>query len=211
MKPKRLYFVPLVLALLGFGLLQQSGSPSEGYHDQLGFSLMPGSNSSPVSYHIVRKYDDPARPVEAWSITQNSFLTIAIGWGESTANPNKENLFDKYEVANCGYRPDTVIRRVYYKGGISCNPLSDLWRLYNKEWPYYSAPVKVSADKPSVNNPIGPGPGWSREKNMPSPGQQEILKSYGAEFWSDMIYGEKAFQLLHDMQDENWVANYKSS
>lgn len=208
---KRFHIVPFLLLLLGFGLFQQAGDPSQGYTDSLGFSLMPGANSSPVTFHIVRKYDDPAKEISVSNISQGSFLSIATGWGESTANPNKENLFDKYDVANCGYRGDTIIRHVLYKGGLICNPLNDLWRLSYNEWPFYTAPVKVDPQKPSVNNPIGPGPGWAKEKSNPSPGQQDILKKYGTTFYNDIIYGANAFYLLHDMQDNDWVSRYKSS
>lgn len=211
MVAKRFHIIPLILALLGLGLFQQAGDPSEGYTDSLGFSLMPGANSAPVSFHIVRKYNDPAKAITATSITQGTFLSVATGWGESTANPKKENLFDKYDVANCGYRGDTVIRHVLYKGGLSCNPLNDLWRLAYKEWPFYAPTPKVNPQQASVSNPVGPGPGWAKEKHMPSQGQQEILKKYGTTFFNDIIYGENAFFLLKDMQDNDWVTSYKSS
>ena len=212
MAATRKYLIPLILTCLGFGLLQQSGDPSDGYTDSLGFSLMPGANSSPVSYYVVRKFDDPAKQIVATNISQGSFLSIAVGWGESSANPKKENLFDKYEVANCGYKGDTIIKHVLYKGGLVCNPLNDLWRLAYNEWPFYTAPPKVNPQQQaSVGNPIGPGPGWAKEKINPSPGQQDILKKYGTTFFNDIIYGDNAFFLLHDMQDNDWVSTYKSS
>src|SRR5574337_133247 len=102
----------IVLPCVGFvlfGLFTQSSDPAETYHDYLGFSLLPGANSTPVTYHIVRVYDDPNHPVTANNISEGEFLTIAVGWGESSANPANENLFDKYDVANCGYHADTII------------------------------------------------------------------------------------------------------
>jgi hypothetical protein len=208
----RVHIIPFLLGILGFGLLQQSGDASQTAHDYLGFSLIPGSNSSLVSFYLVRKYEDPAKSNEFTNISEASFLNIALGWGESSANPNKENLFTKYDVSNCGYKGDTVIKHMIVKGGFFCDPLADIWRLRYSEWPYAFQPPRQKNQQPSVNNPVGPGPGWAREKLNPSEGQQEILKGYGPnDFYEDVIFGEKAFQLLHDIQDANWVGRYKSS
>lgn len=209
---KRLHTVPIVLALLSFGLFQQSGEPAGTYHYYLGFSLMPGANSQPVTYHIVCVSDDPAKEASVQNITQREWMATAYGWGSAPANPDHENLFDKYEVANCGYTPDTIIHHVLYKGGLYCNPLNDLWRLAHSEWPFGSAaPANYPLPQQSVANPDGPGPGWAHDPYRPSDGQINILKGYGASDWIDIIYGDNAFHLLHDMQDPAWVSRYQSS
>ena len=205
---KRLHIIPLALAILGLGLFQQSSDPASTSHEYLGFSLLPGANSNPVTYHIVCKYDDPARPMTAVNITKNEFIAIAYGWGNEAANPTHENLFDKYEVAACGYFPDTVIRMILYKGGMGCRPLDNLWKLGHSEWPGTAA---EKSNGQTVSDPMVPGPGWAREPNHPSDGQLEILKTYGIIYSIDIFYGENAFHLLHDMQDPTWVARYASS
>jgi hypothetical protein len=209
----RRYFhiVPVFLCLLAAGIFVQSSPPATTYHDELGFSLMPGANSSPVSFYIIRKFDDPARVIQATNISKGEFMAIGVGWGDNPANPNHENLFDKYDVVNCGYHNDTVIHRVFFKGGFGCNPLDDLWRLAYSEYPYNGPQTSGSGQNQSVGNPIGPGPGWARDPLKPSEGQQNILQSYGPVFWNDIIHGENAFHLLHDMQDPDWVNRYKSS
>jgi len=210
---KRIYTIPVALALLGFGLFQQSANPSTYSHEYLGFSLMPGANSSPVTYHIICKYDDPAIPTSDENISEREFISIAYGWGESAANPNHENFFDKYQIAHCGYVPDTIIHYILYKGGLGCDPLEDLWKLAHSEWTYGSpAPIgNQPQQKQNVSDPATPGPGWARDPNHPSDGQLNILQQYGAQTYIDIIYGENAFHLLHDMQDPTWVARYQSS
>lgn len=213
MRLKRFHIIPLCLGILGFGLLQQSGSPALTFHDSLGFALLPGSNSSPVSYYLVRKFDDPAKEITAQNISKNEFIAIAYGWGESSANPKAEDLFTKFEIAHCGYTPDTIIHFILYKGGLGCSPLDDLWRLAYNEYPYGNETTNSKpADPKSVVDPSGGrGPGWARTPFKPSEGQIQILQSYGAATFIDIIYGDKAFHLLHDMQDPTWVANYTSS
>ena len=212
MRLKNLPIVPLALCLLGFGLFQQSDQAALTWHDHLGFSLMPGANSSLVSFYIVRKFDDPAKQITAQNITKNEFVAIAYGWGESSANPKAENLFTKFDVKQCGYIPDTIIHHVLYKGGLGCSPLDDLWRLAYSEYPYGGVTTSDAPKDPeSVNNPNGPGPGWARSPFKPSEGQIQILQSYGAATYIDIIYGDNAFHLLHDMQDPLWVAKYAGS
>jgi hypothetical protein len=212
---KRLHIIPLAFALAGFGFLQQSSGPATTSHEYLGFSLLAGANSSPVTYHIVCKYDDPAIPMTAENITSREFIAIAYGWGDSPANPTHENLFDKYEIAHCGYFPDTVIHMILYKGGMACSPTDNLWKLAHSEWPFTAAPADGSPPPKNQNgtvmDPMVPGPGWAREPNHPSDGQVKILQEYGAIYFIDIIYGENAFHLLHDMQDPTWVSRYTSS
>jgi hypothetical protein len=211
MRLKRTHILLLCLFIAGFGLFQQSGDPATTYHDHLGFSLLPGANSHPATYCIVRKFDDPAKQFTAQNISKNEFISIAYGWGNSSANPKNENLFTKFEVAHCGYIPDTVIHHRLYKGGLGCNPLDDLWRLAYSEYPYGSAAPTTPVNPATVNNPGNPGPGWARSPFKPSEGQIQILQSYGAETFIDVIYGDDAFHLLHDMQDLAWVTRYQGS
>jgi hypothetical protein len=208
MTRRRPHLIVPLLAFLAFLLFTQHAGPALTFHDELGFSLMPGANSAPVSFHMVRRYDDPARGIQVSNITQASFVAIAVGWGESSANPNHENLFDNYGITNCGYRGDTIIHRVFYKGGVQCNPVDNLWRLLYNEYPAFSPPPK--SNQPSVNTP-GTGPGWAKHVNHPSDGQTSILQQYGVNHYSDIIYGDNAFRLIHDMQDPEWESKYRGS
>ncbi|HEU4717436.1 MAG TPA: hypothetical protein VFU15_06375 [Bacteroidia bacterium] len=201
----------MTLTVTALGLLQQSYEPSQVYHDSLGYALIPGPNSSPVSYFTVRTYDDPAQGISSTPITRNEFLAIASGWGTSSVNPKNENLFAKYGVQNCGYFPDTIIRHVLYKGGVACSPVDNLWRLYCGEYPFFiQSPVADTLHKQDIQDPGVSDAGWANDTLRPSDGQIGILQGYGVRFFTDIIYGENAFHLLHDMQDPAWVSNYKS-
>lgn len=202
----------LIFAIAGFGFLQQSSRIELYYKEYLGFSLMPGANSTAVTFHIIKKWDDPAKPIEAVNISQAEFMRIACGFQDSYANPKKENLFTKYGLIDCGYFNDTVIKGRIYNGGMRCNTVEDLWRLRYGEWPFYIAPPRATNNSPTTLDPIGPGPGWARKPLMPSEGQLDILRGYGpVDPMVDVIWGDKAFQLLKDMQDEAWVSTYKGS
>ncbi len=173
---------------------------------------MPGANSTAVTFHIIKKWDDPKKPLEAVNISQAEFMRIAVGFQESNANPNKKNLFSEYGVNNCGYFNDTIISRILYPGGMQCNPVNDLWRLRYAEWPYYIAPPR-GKQQANTLDPIGPGPGWAQKPLRPSDGQLDILKAYGpiTDPMVDVIWGADAFRLLKDMQDITWVSNYRGS
>ena len=205
-------FVVLIFAILGWGLLQQSSRVELYYKEYLGFSLMPGANSTAVTFHIVKKWDDPKKPIEAVNISQQEFMRIACGFQESGANPNKENLFAKYGLIDCGFFNDTVIGGRLYDGGMRCNTVNDLWRLRWGEWPFYIAPPRTTNNSPNTLDPQGPGPGWARKPLQPSEGQLDILRAYGPEDpMIDVIWGEQAFKLLKDMQDDGWVSTYKGA
>ncbi|GAB4139456.1 MAG: hypothetical protein Fur0041_14600 [Bacteroidia bacterium] len=169
-----------------------------------------GANSSPVSYHIVRKFSDPSKEIQAYSISGAEFKRIACGFAPpSSVNPKAENLFAKYGIEDCGYFGDTIIHHVLYKGGLRCNVIDEVWRLRYKEWPYH---VQSKPNQQSVLNPATSGPGWAREELQPSEGQLNILKGYGIQhFVDEIIYGENAFRLLKDIQDDTWVSTYRSS
>lgn len=184
-------------ALIVWALSQQAGSPSEGYRDEIGFALMPGPNSSPITFRCRRVYNDPARPTTGSTISRLEFMSIASGTRPHPANPKQENLFVKYEIAECGFVSDTLIGGIYLRAGYPCTVVDDIWKLGYSTYPYH------------IQNP--PGPGWARFPNHPSEGQQQLLKNYGTNLWNDPIWQENAFKLLHDMQDAGWQGKYAGS
>ncbi len=203
---KTTYITWIGIAALLF--LASWGRVSEYSVSYLGFSLQAGANSSPVSFHVVTKFMDPAKPITAFSISKAEFKRVAAGFMESPANPKKENLFQKYRVNECGYFADTVIQGRFYKGGIQCSAVDELWRLRYGEYPFYGPGTGSNA---SVLDPTIAGPGWAQKPLYPSPGQVEFLKPYGIQTnIIDIIYGENAFRLLADMQNSEWVSDYRS-
>lgn len=212
MRQLRALLTCALLAVAGFGFLQQSTEVELAYKEYLGFSLMPGANSTAVSFHIIRKWDDPKRPIEAVNISEREFMSIAAGLIKHNANPKGENLFATNGMIDCGWFNDTVINMKFYESGMRCNTVHDLWRLRYGEWPYAVPSPRMGNNAPNTLNPVGPGPGWARKPLQPSDGQIMILQEYGAEDpMVDAIWGPNAFRLLKDMQDEAWVTTYRGS
>lgn len=210
MKNCRALLTCALLAVAGFGFLQQSTEVELTYKEHLGFSLMPGANSTAVSFHIIKKWDDPKLPIEAVNITQREFISIASGMMKHNANPKGENLFAKNGLIDCGFFNDTVINMRFYESGMRCNTVNDLWRLRWAEWPFYVAPPRNA--NANTLTPFGPGPGWARKPFQPSEGQLELLKTYGVtDPMVDAFWGANAFRLLKDMQDPAWVTTYRGS
>lgn len=114
-------------------------------------------------------------------LTQDAFVYQAAGRTNSKANPNGENFFEKYGVKD----PNIV---------------EELWKLRYFEYPY-----RTSRTMPT---------GWSTNDSIPTiPSKQqfEILKKYGIKRISDFCYGENAFELLRDMENDKWIERYKNS
>lgn len=212
MKKLRALLTCALLAVAGFGFLQQSSRVELAYKEYLGFSLMPGANSTAVTFHIIKKWDDPKLPLEARNISQAEFMRIASGMLKCDANPKGENLFAVNGMTDCGWFDDTVVNRIFYESGIRCNTMNDIWRLRYGEWPFHIQAPRVGNNGPNTLSPVGPGPGWARKPLQPSEGQLEILKGYGPEDpMVDAIWGADAFRLLKDMQDDGWVTTYRGS
>jgi hypothetical protein len=76
-----------------------------------------------------------------------------------------------------------------------CLPLDALWKLR-----YGGATSNTGTS------------GWAQEVNAPGVRQQIILQSYRSpheEHWIGPYFGARAFALLHDIQDEQWIASYR--
>ncbi len=93
--------------------------------------------------------------------------------------------------------PDTVdFMREY---NISFKTIKNLWKLKYSEYPW----------RKKHEDHI---PGWARKTLAPSNAQMEILKQYGIKkFIVEPIYGPNLIHLLQDMQNPDWVQNYKNA
>lgn len=72
-----------------------------------------------------------------------------------------------------------------------------LWKLQYSEYPF---------DR--KQNPDTKG--WAKMKYSPSKGQLQFLRQYGIKNITDFFYGKNLFRILKDIQDTNWVGNYKN-
>ena len=180
----------ILCCLIGQGLFP--GNPQEQSHPAtgpyLGFNLMPGPNNGMINFVIVSLLPDGRK--DAQFITRSEFIRLASGVTASDVNPDKLNLFSKYEVEDCGVYRDSIFKKTRFE----CSSLDQLWKLRYRKSPYGGADSL----------------GWTNS-SVPSPGQMSILKEYGATGVDDIIYGEQAFRLLHDMQSYAWQSRYKSN
>jgi hypothetical protein len=150
---------------------------------------MPGANNTLVTFVMVRVLPDGRKDVRG--ISRNEFIRLACGQcHDEDVNPNRENLFAKYEVEECGLYRDSIFKKTSFL----CSSLDQLWKLRYQRGPYGGSDSL----------------GWTGA-TVPSNGQMGILKQYGAESLDDYIYGENAFKLLHDMQSFAWQSRYKGS
>jgi hypothetical protein len=137
-------------------------------------------NGTLFIYNVV---DD--KVVDSDPIGEKPFIMQALGVEHSRANPLSENFFARYAIVGCEGVIDTTTGDVRYR----CLPLRDLWKLSDGK------------------------AGWSENTYTPSLRQQQILAEYRPSrdiHWQGPYYGERAFRLLHDLQDAEWVQNYRS-
>lgn len=155
---------------------------------EFGFSLNPTAQGELSALFIYTVKDGvvlgsvPMRPM--------FFVLQASGLMESKANLESVDLFDHYGIKDCGVWTDGDAIRTE----LDCNTLGNLWKL-------------------RYHNGMGaqPGEGWAGEAFRPSDRQQIILQLYRPlhhEHWQGPYFGERAFRLLHDMQDPAWVKSY---
>ncbi len=125
------------------------------------------------------------------TLTEKEFIYYASGKWPSIYNPEKKNLFEERNLL-CGVTQDTFsLKEIEY-----CIPLDSLWKLRFSSYPYRSS------------NELG----WSPRLMRPSTKQELYLyRNYGIKNIDTDFFIDSAFwQLLSDVQDTLWIANYKS-
>lgn len=158
------------------------------YHYAIG--VIPSANSQLLSYAILTEID--GKIVGSQIIREQSFMYSIMGYWPNKANPNKENLLEKYGVDSC-YLYKNYSNKI---SGFYAKPISEMWKLrYNQH------PILYDVES-----------GWSQEKYKPSPAQSKFLyKNYGVgNIKTDYFYGDSLFKILKDVQDPAWRVTYAS-
>jgi hypothetical protein len=124
-------------------------------------------------------------------LTENEFIHIASGKWPSIYNPKRINYFEKNGL-NCGVLKDEIT----FKDYSYCNSMDSLWKLRFEKHPF----------------DITKGNGWSHRKFRPTIGQEQYLfKTFGIkQIDGDYFLDSNFWNLLHDVQDPEWIKNYKS-
>lgn len=123
-------------------------------------------------------------------LTENEFVHVASGKWPSIYNPKRENFLEKHGL-DCGIVVDSFSR----KESSYCFPADSLWRIrFNKH------PFDLKA-----------GNGWSNKPFKPSSAQEIFLfEHYGIkQIDCDYFEGKYFWQILEDVQNPEWIANYK--
>lgn len=107
-----------------------------------------------------------------------NFIMQIMGKEVSLANEKNENFFQNYKIKD----PDIV---------------AQIWRLRYALYPFACQNCDTMGWTYNMSNPF-----------MPTEKQMIILQNYGIKNITDIIYGEKLFMLLKDMENKNWVTAF---
>ena len=181
---KNIFFtIILVISFVQISKSQIFGDENETDY-YLGFRIIPSYNSV-GQFAFIYAPNNEVKEINLISLM--TFMSYATGEVHCDANPDSIDFFEKYDVEN---------KNIVY----------DLWKIRYVKYPFKPAIAEIGWSSDTIdpqfpNFPI----------SVPSGKQMILLQNYGFTRISDFIYGEKAFQLLNDMEDPTWVDNYKNT
>lgn len=211
---KKIFFLITVLFIQNFCIAQETFGDNVPLYF-FGYRMITTSNGVGQYFEIYA----PNGTIESVeTITKANFLKKSQGHEHSEANLKQENFFAKYGVVDSAAIMRDVLssfdqsikskdpqlyeykKRTRYNNHVDYlakNAVSDLWKLRFAMFPYAGSEDTI---------------GWTmnfENTYMPRPEQMEILQGYGLQRINDYIWGDNLFRLLKDMQDPNWVEEYK--
>lgn len=163
---------------------------------EFAFNLATSYNSQLVSFAIVASRD--GKVINKRFISETSFIRQVAGLELSKANPEKIDLFEKYELTDCFYKYDSI--KDLFVDGYNCFRLTDLWALKYGRNPFCPGECIPTEDMLVK--------GWATENFRPSWPQLQILQQYGVIYIDDLFHGEDMFRLFSDMKDSKWISTY---
>ncbi len=168
----------------------------------LGITLMPHYPENLVTYNLVEERE--GKITKCQTITERNFLLMAAGEMRCKANPNQINLLEKHNIPLCTITYNQPFRSY----SINCKLIDRLWRV---RYPYHPKSLKHEKDDASILDNVPDSlRGWASGQMNPSEGQFKLLKKYGIDQSSDVIYGDSLWLFLNDICNANWVNTYKS-
>lgn len=190
-------FIQITLrSLFGAGtVLLLAGSHSSPGEDSplittvLAFNLTPHTSGSGNTFAIIDHFEGRIQRIQ--EIPKKSFVLIATGNMKSKANPKQVNFFHHAGVPGCKVEYDAPFR----DWNIDCYPLENLWKLRFQKEPLTAFETDDL--------------GWAGREHCPNDRQMYILAQYGIKGLDDYVMGDKAFELIRDCADPNWISNYK--
>jgi hypothetical protein len=124
-------------------------------------------------------------------LTEREFIYIASGEWPSIYNPERRNYFEEHNL-NIGILKDSLtLKETFY-----CVPCDSLWKIRFSRYPFNTLNEK----------------GWSNELFRPSNLQEKYLYDEFniGNIDSDYFLDSNFWELLSDVQNNDWVLNYKS-
>jgi len=185
--------ITFILLLFNHSLIGQDddiipfGEDSVYQEYYLGFSIKSNMSGGLVNFALIKPLGNGKK--EVILLTQDAFMFQAVGRQKSPGNPQKLNLFEKYQIKN----PNIV---------------NSLWKLRYKENP--NQPLSEYLGHTARASSAG----WSQNEEipfLPTETQMNILKGFGIDRFSSYIYGDNAFRLLSSMENPEWLKIYKES
>ena len=192
-----LFISPLLLLMcVAFAFFSFSSKKHSFVQYEFAFNVGATYNTQLVTFSVVGVRD--GKIVYKRNISESSWIRQVAGLELSKANPNKEDLFEKYELTDCFYKYDSI--KDLYVDGYNCFRLTDLWALRYGRNPHCPGDCIPSEDMLVK--------GWAAQNFRPSWPQIQILQNYGIINIDDTFHGEKMFQLFSDMKDSDWISKY---
>lgn len=198
------YLIAIFILFLGYNpqLTAQQDFGSEEDANPYAFAFQINTTSDGQTVKCAVLYTNPYGKVKAQYLSQRSWVRQFLGYEKSEANPEGENLAEKYKV----FEVPSSVKAMgedeveIYSIERTESILQNLWRLRYSEYPFATTSSEI-------------GDGWAAHPDtnvyyLPSNEQFEILENYGVNTINDFFIGEDAFSLLRDMLDKNWQNNY---
>ncbi len=165
--------------------------------------LLPSLNGNLIQVAVKKK--NSVNKDDIKFLTLNSWARQLAGYETSDANPDRENLTEKYKIfevpSEASNKGNEEIE--FYTVKKIEAILNNLWRLKYSEYPYFNS--EKNEDK-----------GWAKHPDekitwLPSESQMNILRTYGINELSDFIEDKQVMRLLKDVRNRNWQNRYIQS
>jgi hypothetical protein len=161
---------------------------------EFGISLSPGINNDLLNYGVITK--NGTAVFKSMPLSEQSFVMQITGKMSSLANPKLKNLLKENVLDTC----DCIIDPLYKKyEGFDCYPLTILWKIRYKYDPRYHNLKEYEEEYK----------GWAFYNYGPNKKQcAYLMDRYKIKSIDEYITGPNLYQLLKDVQDSTWVAEY---
>ena len=181
----RLFSIIMLFALLAAKPTQ------EGDRTIFGVRISTEANSQVVGFVAFKVSSDGMIRSKRIFTSQDEFIKVVSGFWPSPYNPQRINYFEQNHVRG-GVLKDSVFRKDYP----FCPAFDSLWKIRFSDWPYENRHLES---------------GWSLNRYKPSLKQEKYLcDRYNIKHLDfDYIIDTNFWNLLHDVTDSSWIANYK--